>query len=132
MHLSQTHFTNQIIELAGLEDAKPAPTPLPKAHCLYEKREDDEDHERSEMESVPYRAILGSLLYLSNCSRPDIATAVSMLAKFQATPSMRHWKAKKNVCRYLRGTINYGIKYRQNGIKRVLTAWTDADWARDQ
>ena len=56
----------------------------------------------------------------------------SMLAKFQATPSMRHWKAMKHVCRYLRGTINYGIKYRQNGSKPVLTEWTDADWARDQ
>ena len=38
------------------------------------------------MFNCPFRSVLGGLLYLSTRTRPDIATAVSMMAKFQAAP----------------------------------------------
>lgn len=132
IHLSQESFIKRVIDLAGLSDAKPCPTPLPMSHCLYEKQQDVTDEEQAQMERVPYRAVLGSLLYLATRTRPDIATAVSMLAKFQSSPSMRHWKAMKHVCRYLLGTASYGIRFCRGSSRPVLTAWTDADWARDQ
>ena len=43
MILSQHLFVSKIIELAGLQDAKPAPTPLPVSDCLYEFLSDVSD-----------------------------------------------------------------------------------------
>eukprot|EP00253_Pinus_taeda_P036290 PITA_36290 len=43
-------------------------------------------------------------------------------------PSKLFWKAAKHVLRYLRGTSQYGLWYRQiEGVK--LQGFTDADWA---
>lgn len=83
------------------------------------------------IKSVPYRKVLGSLVYLSTRTRPDIATATSMLGKFQESPSRVHRKILKQVVRYLSGTISFGLFLPQSEGKVVLEGWSDADWARD-
>lgn len=130
--LSQRPFTERIVELAGLTNAKPTPTPLLLSHPLYEKEDPLTDVDEAEMRHVPYRPVLGSLLYLATRTRPDIATAVSMLAKFQEAPAVRHWKAMKHVVRYLKGTPKMGILLPKQGDVPKLQVWSDADWARDQ
>lgn len=130
MFLSQTTFAEKTIDLAGLQEAMPAPIPLPVSHCLYEERKDANEVERSEIQTGPYRAVLGSLLYLAPCTRRDIATAVSLLAKFQSSPALRHWRAMKHVVRYVKGTLAYGLLYKNENMA-TFTAWTDAGWARD-
>ena len=72
-----------------------------------------------------YQSVVGSLMYLATCTRPDIAYAVGMLARFSSKPNQSHWTAAK---RYLRGTVNFGILYR--GESGVL-GYSDADWAGD-
>ena len=97
--LSQKPFTDNLIEFAGLTTFNPTPTPLPLSHCLYEKTSEPTADDSEEMSNMPYRSVLCSLLYLATRSRPDIATAVSMLAKYQDKPLPRHWKAMKHVMR---------------------------------
>ena len=131
LFLSQQPFTDRLVEFAGLKTSKPAPTPLPLSHCLYEKTEEPTDDEVDEMRNVPFRSVLGSLLYLATRSRPDISTAVSMLAKFQDKPTPRLWKTMKHVVRYLKGTSDYGLLLPKTGGDVRLEVWSDADWARD-
>lgn len=52
----------------------------------------------------PYLSVVGALMYLANCTRPDIAFAVNLLARHSAAPTIRHWAGIKNVFRYLHGT----------------------------
>ena len=82
------------------------------------------------MHAVPYNSILGALLYLSTRTRPDMATVVSMLRKFESAPAPRHWNAMKHVLRYLRGTMEYGLQFRA-GSGNHLEPWSDGEWARD-
>lgn len=82
------------------------------------------------MEGIPYREVLGSLLYLATHTRPDLATAVSMLGKYQQAPLMAHWKSMKSVVRCLIGTADHGILLPYSE-EATLQAWSDADWARD-
>lgn len=82
------------------------------------------------MEKIPFRKVLGALLYLSTRTRPDIATTMSMLAKFQSKPTMAHCRMVKNVVECLIGTIEYGILLPKGSGMDVL-CWTDADWASD-
>jgi hypothetical protein len=39
---------------------------------------------------VPYLSAIGALMYLVNCTRPDIAFAVNLLARYNADPTKRH------------------------------------------
>lgn len=79
-----------------------------------------------------YQAVVGSL-YLSTKMRPDIAYAVSCVscvARFCAKPTKEHWTAIKRILRYLKGTHNLGLVYKED-TPAVSTRYSDADWAGD-
>lgn len=92
----QAAFVSKVVSLVNLQDAKPAPTPLSMSQCLYEERNDVTEEERTQIEAVLYSAVLGYLLFLATRTRPDTATAVLMLSKFQSSPMPRHWKVIKH------------------------------------
>ena len=60
---------------------------------------------------LEYARIIGSLMYIMNCTRPDIAYLVSRLSRFTSNLDVDHWKAIIRVLRYLRFTLNYGVRY---------------------
>ena len=39
---------------------------------------------------VPYFSVIGALMYLTNCTRPDIAFAVNILVRHSANPTHCH------------------------------------------
>lgn len=61
----------------------------------------------------PFRELVGCLMYLSVCSRPDITYALSHLSQFN-TFSRDHWLAAKRILRYLKGTINKKLVFTKN------------------
>eukprot|EP00171_Calliarthron_tuberculosum_P022889 IDg22889t1 len=63
------------------------------------------------IDSTLYRQCIGSAMYLSVGSRPDIAFAVSRLAQFVETPTKPLWIAAKRVLRYVAGTKTLGITF---------------------
>ena len=58
-----------------------------------------------------YPALVGKLLYLSNCTRPDITAAVNYLRRFMSCPTELHWEHAKRVLRYIKGTMDYSLTY---------------------
>ena len=66
-------------------------------------------------------------MYLVNI-RPDICYAVNQLSQAMVKPTKLFWKARKHVLRYLRGTSEYGLWYRQMDEVK-LHGFTNADWA---
>lgn len=83
------------------------------------------------MESIPYRQVLRLILFVSTRTRPDIATVVSMLGKFQEAPLSVHWRSMESVVPYLVGTQNYGLMLPQGG-NALVEAWSNAYWAREK
>ncbi|XP_048229099.1 secreted RxLR effector protein 161-like [Ricinus communis] len=73
--------------------------------------------------------MVGSLMYLT-ATRPDLMFVVSLISRFMASPTQLHYVAVKRIMRYLKGTINYGIWYKQ-GEGSDLVAYTDSDYAGD-
>eukprot|EP00253_Pinus_taeda_P033542 PITA_33542 len=59
-------------------------------------------------------------------SRPDICFTVNMLSQHMVEPHHIHWNDAKNLLRYLRGTITYGLRYTARDVR--LLGYTDADW----
>lgn len=83
------------------------------------------------MKPEEYQCAVGKLLYLSTRTCPDIAFAVSSVARYTAQPTKEHWKAIKHLLRYLVGTINYGIIHTKSCDSVECTGFTDADWGGD-
>jgi len=73
---------------------------------LFRTKGNDEEVLRPE---VPYLSAIGALMYLANCTRPDIAFAVNLLARYSAAPTRRHWVGVKTILRYLQGTQVLGL-----------------------
>ncbi|CAM8930606.1 unnamed protein product [Rhodiola kirilowii] len=78
---------------------------------------------------VEYSKVIGSLMYLMNCTRPDIAYCVSRLARYTSNPGTEHWKAIVRVLRYLRFTRDHGLHYTR--YPEVIEGYTDASWISD-
>ena len=84
---------------------------------------------QEEFDKVKYQSAVGSLLYLSTRTRPDIAYAVGNSARYCSEPTNSHWCAVKRILRYLRGTTDLGLLYRPDNPN--LCGYSDADWAGD-
>ena len=85
--------------------------------------------EKEFMKTKPFANLVGSLLYASISTRPDIANAVRCVSRHMANPGPMHWKAARRILRYLKGTKSLGITFggRTNGIDIYL--YSDAAFA---
>lgn len=73
-----------------------------------------------------YRSTVGALQYLTH-TRPDIAYMVNHLSQFLQKPKDIHWRAVKQVLRYV-STKNFGILF-QPSFDLQVTVYSDIDWA---
>ncbi|XP_046861998.1 secreted RxLR effector protein 161-like [Xenia sp. Carnegie-2017] len=71
------------------------------------------------------------LTYVSTATRPDLANAVGILARYMSRPGMEHFKGVKRVLRYTKGTINHGLVFKANEEKQMIIGYSDADWGND-
>eukprot|EP00286_Rhodomonas_abbreviata_P023936 CAMPEP_0181300748 /NCGR_PEP_ID=MMETSP1101-20121128/7054_1 /TAXON_ID=46948 /ORGANISM="Rhodomonas abbreviata, Strain Caron Lab Isolate" /LENGTH=1661 /DNA_ID=CAMNT_0023406003 /DNA_START=190 /DNA_END=5176 /DNA_ORIENTATION=- len=129
--LSQEQFVETIIERFSMQGCKPVSTPAePHSHLLVSDcpATPDKDAVRK------YQQIVGSLMYLSCFTRPDISYAVNQCAKFMSNPGPAHMLAAKRIIKYLAGTKDKRITYtRTNNAAEanVFTCYADADHAGD-
>lgn len=124
--MGQPAYTKQLLEAQGLSDCKAVGSPVDPGSDL-RKATDEEEM----VDQRSYQSLVGSLMYLSTCTRPDISFAVGALAKFSTHPTRAHWIASKRVLRYLRGTRNHGITFRGKEARGCI-GYSDADWAGDR
>jgi hypothetical protein len=101
--IHQSAYVQKVLEKFNIDKAYPSKTPM-AVRAL--KKDTDPFQSRQEGEEVlgseyPYLSVIGALMYLANNTRPDIAFAVNLLARYSASPTMRHWNGVKDVLRYL-------------------------------
>ena len=123
--IGQPVYTKNLLETSGMQDCKPASTPVDISSKLTKATDDDEC-----IDQQKYQSAIGSLMYLSVSTRPDISYAVSSPARFSSKPKKEHWTALKRLLRYLRGTLKHGILYTKDG-SNACVGYADADWAGD-
>ena len=80
---------------------------------------------------IPYLQLIGTLIYVSTMTRPDVSFAVSKLSRYMNCYTRIHWKMAKNILRYLKNTSKFGIIYKF-GDTITLTTYTDSDYAGDE
>jgi hypothetical protein len=101
---------------------------LDKVKDQFRSKQEGEEVLRAE---YPYLSVIGTLMYLVNNTRPDIAFMINCLARHSVAPTIRHWNDIKNILRYLNGTINLGLFFRRNQ-ESDLIGYVDADYLSDR
>ena len=129
--LSQRAYIERVLQQYNMLDCKPAPTPLQQLDLTDPALKPGEP--LSIEQHMLYRKIVGSTLYAANTTRIDIAHSVGMLARFVSAPTTTHLTAAKHLLRYLRGTMDYCLKFVNNGQSNLqLTVYADSNWSGDK
>ncbi|CAI7928397.1 unnamed protein product [Closterium sp. NIES-54] len=125
--LTQSHMVNQVLQRFGFRYSSPQSTPLPTGHSLSAPPSDE-----SVEPSGPYPELVGYLMYVMTCTRPDLAYPLSILARYVAPGRHRpkHLEAAKRVLHYLCSTSGMGLVLGGRG-QVVLTGHADASWVDD-
>ena len=111
IHLSQKQYILNKLNEFDMADCKPVGTPMLPGLKLSSDQCPDTAEKKTEMKNIPYINAVGSLLYLALLTRPDIAFATGVLARFNSNPGMAHWNAVKHLFRYLKGTVDLKLAY---------------------
>jgi hypothetical protein len=130
--LHQSAYTKKVLEKFHHENAHPERTPMMGRSLDVEK---DPFRPKGKGEEIlgsgyPYLSTIGALMYLANGTRPDIAFAVNLLARFSSAPTKRHWTGIKRILRYLRGTIDLGLYFQKKQDLSII-GYTDAGYLSD-
>lgn len=122
--MNQSDYIKNILTRFGLQEAKPSNIPMDTGYQKHRK-------ETPLMQNnEKYQQLIGTLLYLSVNTRPDIAASVSIMSQFNRCPTEMDWTEVKRICRYLKGTINYELVLGgHNAEEKNLVGYSDADWA---
>ncbi|KAJ9562289.1 hypothetical protein OSB04_007449 [Centaurea solstitialis] len=117
--INQSKYIGDLLKRFHMDTSSVAKTPMALGTLI------GADPKGKPVDQKIYRAIIGSLLYLT-ASRPDIMFATCFCARFQANPKESHMMAVKRILRYLKGTPNRGLWYpKESGFE--LVAFSDAD-----
>jgi hypothetical protein len=120
--LTQKRYTQSLLVKYATTNGKVVPTP-----AVAHSRDDADTNAMAE--SQPYAELVGSLLYLSTWTRPDISFAVGRLTRHMQSPRLIDWTDALRVLNYLKGTVGHGITFRQGGGS--LVGYSDSDYATD-
>ncbi|CAI7807305.1 unnamed protein product [Closterium sp. NIES-53] len=125
--LTQSHMVHQVRQRFGFQFSSPQPTPLSTSHSLLAPPSDE-----SIEPSGLYPELVGCLMYLMMCTRPNLAYPLSLLARYVAPGRHRkvHWDAAKRVLRYLCSTSGMGRVLGGRGPV-ILTGHAYASWVDD-
>ncbi|MBW0481448.1 hypothetical protein O181_021163 [Austropuccinia psidii MF-1] len=126
--INQTYYINNLLEKYEMSDCKTTSTPM-QSNLKIEPSTDEASDEFKKL-NLDYRAAIGSLNYLAQCTRPDIAYVIGHLSQFLEKPNMQHWNCFKRVLRYLKGTKDLSINYYKE-VGNEIVGYSDSSWAED-
>lgn len=105
LEVSQTTFIHGMLERFNVSSL----SPIPASPSVDLRNLDGKEN----VVDMPFREVVGSLLWVANQTRQDIANAVRAVARFSHNPKTVHWKAAQRILNYLRATAHLGLRYRK-------------------
>ncbi|KAJ6648859.1 Copia protein [Pseudolycoriella hygida] len=123
LKFSQKQYQINILEKFEMTDCKSSTIPMENGLKL--------ERSGSNPENVPYRELIGCLMYISLTTRPDLAAATNFFSRYQSGYDHEHFTYAKHILRYIKGTLDLKLIYKRNDNVETLTGYADADWAND-
>ena len=122
--LSQGDYISQLVTKFGIAETQRPTTPI-KSDC-YKQLELSQSE--PVVQDFPYRELVGALLFIMVCTRPDIAFAVSCLSQYFSSPRALHWETALRCLAYLKQTSSFGLVF-SGDTSASLLGYSDSDWA---
>ncbi|XP_019153624.1 PREDICTED: uncharacterized protein LOC109150172 [Ipomoea nil] len=118
--LSQQKYMNDILKRVGMAECKALSTPISVSKSIPLSADLYDDH-------TQYRSLAGALQYLT-ITHQDLSFEVNQLCQHMHAPTISHWGHLKRVLRYVKGTVNFGLRIRKS-VSKELHAFSDSEWA---
>ncbi|GJW16716.1 retrotransposon protein, putative, ty1-copia subclass [Tanacetum coccineum] len=130
--LCQSAYIDKILKRFHMENSKRGSIPMQDKLRLSKSQGASTPAELKRMQNVPYASVVGSIMYVVRCTRPDVAFAQNITSRFQQNPGDLHWTTIKNILKYLRNTKDMFLVY-GGDLKRELrvSCYTDAGYLTD-
>lgn len=123
--LNQSAYLKTVLSKFNMDECKAISTPLP-TKLDYDALNSDEAYD------APSRNLIGCLMYVMLCTRPDLCVSINLLSRHQSKNSKILWQYLKRVLRYIKGTINIKLVYKQTNYQNILVGFVDSDWGSDE
>ena len=127
--LFQESYIEKVLERFNMSKAKAVCSPLAGHLMLSSKQCPISEKDMKEMSKVPYVSVIGSLMYVMVCTRPNIGHAIGVVSRFLTNHRKVHWEAMKWILRYLRGTLRVCLCFGSG--ESMLDGYTDLNMAGD-
>ena len=133
--IKQTNYINTLKTKYGSElPTKRYDTPVPEQFI---KTLNALPENATSIDSKTFRQLIGSLIYLSIVSRPDITYAINALAQYAENPRMMHYQLALRILNYVIKTANanfityknFTINQEDNVKSPTVIAYSDASFA---
>ena len=132
LRLVQADYVSKVISRYQMTDARSVSIPLANHFKLSREQMPKTEEDKREMSRIPYANIVGSVMYLMICSRPDVAHAISVASRYMSDPGREHWTALKWILKYLKGSMNVGLHFGGGAWSKdddILEGFCDSDYA---
>ena len=124
--LRQSEYISKLAEKFGIDNSREIKIPMDPRAQLFKRS-------GNELQTVrPYRELVGALIYISTCTRPDVAFAVNRHAQYFADPTDVHYDSALKILGYLNSTCRLGLRLGGRNITGNLAVYADADFAGDE
>lgn len=121
--MSQRNYVEKVLQRFQMDESNPRSYPMSDSYY----KDVDESENLEDVKS--YQELVGCLIYIMTCTRPDLSFSVSVLARKMSAPSERDWQAAKDVLRYLKGSIDYKLVFCSSSVEPRIIGFSDSDWA---
>ena len=121
--MSQRNYVEKVLQRFQMDESNPRSYPMSDSYY----KDVDESENLEDVKS--YQELVGCLIYIMTCTRPDLSFSVSVLARKMSAPSEKDWQAAKDVLRYLKGSIDYKLVFCSSSVKPRIIGFSDSDWA---
>jgi len=130
--IDQAAYTIETINQFGMANAKGRRTPR-KLESQVTKADAPKDEVTfNQAQKLPFRNLVGKLMYLSQTSRPDVSEAISESSKYFSNWGAAHWDEAKDILRYLRTSHDLPLVYHPKRTESPLEIYVDAAYANDK
>ena len=104
--ISQQTFAEQLVTEHGVEYSRSVRMPVGTRLTTFDEAPGN----------WPFRELVGSLMWLSTQTRPDISNAVRAVVRYCDAPKFIHWKAALGILRYVRRTSSFRITFQRGTV----------------
>ncbi|KAL0373372.1 UNVERIFIED_CONTAM: Retrovirus-related Pol polyprotein from transposon TNT 1-94 [Sesamum radiatum] len=127
--LTKSSYIEKVLKRFKMEYSKRGLLPMRHGIKLSKKQSPKTNEQLKRISNIPYASAVGSIQYVVQCTRPDVAYALSVTSRYQACAEEAYWGAVKSILKYLKRTKDMFLIY--DGGELILEGYSDASFQSD-